>query len=418
MATIARARTTAPTLVVLLTVAMFLSYSDRGLLALAGPQLKGELGLSATSFGLAVSAFYWVYGPGQFISGWLVDRFSVYRLYAAGMALTALATLLQGAVTGLVTLVAVRVLLGVGQSFAFTGSSKMIARHCGQAHRGSANGSIGSGIGGGQALGAFVGGFIMAAYGWRAMCIVFGIITFAWLLPWGRVRPDRAERQEGSTLHSVPFREIIKEKAVWISCAAHFSNNYGFYFLITWLPLYLVGERGLSIELMATLTGLTYFIETVSALVLGWLSDHFIRRGMPESRVRKGFQGWSQAAKAASILGIALSDSQSAMIGWLIVAGVAFGVSHGQNFVIPQLFAGPRACGRWVGLQNGTANFAGIIGPVITGMVIDSTGSYWAAFALASAVTFIGAILWGMVLPPIQPVQWRSASNAASSGAS
>ena len=200
----------------------------------------------------------------------------------------------------------------------------------------------------------------------------------------------------------------MEKKAVWISCAAHFSNNYGFYFLITWLPLYLVTERGLSIELMATLTGLTYAVETVAALALGWLSDHFIRLGYSESRVRKGFQGWSQVAKAASILGIALSDSQAAMISWLVVAGIAFGVAHGQNFVIPQLFAGPRACGRWVGLQNGTANFAGIVGPVITGLVIDSTGGYWAAFALASAVTFVGAILWGIVLPPVQPVQWRS----------
>jgi MFS family permease len=402
MATIARPMTATPALVIMLTAAMFLSYSDRGLLALAGPQLKGELGLTATSFGLAVSAFYWVYGPGQFLTGWLVDRFSVYRLFAAGIAISALATLLQGMVTGLVTLVAIRVLLGIGQSFSFTGSSKMIACHCGQAHRGSANGSIGSGIGGGQALGAFVGGFIMAAYGWRAMCILFGLITFAWLLPWSRVRPDRAEKDEGGTFEPVPFREILEKKAV------HFSNNYGFYFLITWLPLYLVTERGLSIELMATLTGLTYAVETVAALALGWLSDHFIRLGYSESRVRKGFQGWSQVAKAASILGIALSDSQAAMISWLVVAGIAFGVAHGQNFVIPQLFAGPRACGRWVGLQNGTANFAGIVGPVITGLVIDSTGDYWAAFALASAVTFVGAILWGIVLPPVQPVQWRS----------
>ena len=225
MATIARPMTAAPALVIMLTAAMFLSYSDRGLLALAGPQLKGELGLTATSFGLAVSAFYWVYGPGQFLTGWLVDRFSVYRLFAAGIVLSALATLLQGMVTGLMTLVAIRVLLGIGQSFAFTGSSKMIACHCGQAHRGSANGSIGSGIGGGQALGAFVGGFIMAAYGWRAMCILFGLITFAWLLPWSRVRPDRAEKDEGGTFEPVPFREILEKKAVWISCAAHFSNN-------------------------------------------------------------------------------------------------------------------------------------------------------------------------------------------------
>jgi len=188
-------------------------------------------------------------------------------------------------------------------------------------------------------------------------------------------------------------------------------QHYGFYFLITWLPLYLVGERGLSIELMATLTGLSFAMQAISALVSGWLSDQIVIRGVAESRVRKSFQVCGNIGKGLSIFGIVRANSQMAMTAWLLLAGVSFGVAGSQNFAVSQLFAGPAAAGRWVGLQNGAGNVAGIIGPVITGLVIDFTGDYWAAFALAGVITFLAAVFWGFVLLEIHPVQWRTAAE-------
>ena len=148
--------------------------------------LKDELGLSATEFGLAVSAFFWVYAPGQLVGGWLVDRFDAKRLFGGGVALWGVATALIGAVGSLFSLVAVRAVLGFGQSFCFTGSSKMIARHCRAESRGGANGVVMCGIGLGQMVGAGAGGMIMARLGWRAMCVFFGLLTLAWLIPWQR----------------------------------------------------------------------------------------------------------------------------------------------------------------------------------------------------------------------------------------
>ena len=79
------ARTSANLLVLLLGTAIFLNYVDRGALPTAAPSLKGELGLSNEAYGLAVSAFFWVYAPVQLFSGWLCDRFSVYKLLALGI---------------------------------------------------------------------------------------------------------------------------------------------------------------------------------------------------------------------------------------------------------------------------------------------------------------------------------------------
>src|SRR5258705_977526 len=97
MATLAKGRTNAgAALIFLLGAAVFLNYVDRGAIAVAAPLMKGELGLSATTFGIAVSAFFWVYAPVQLVIGWLCDRFSVYKLMAGGVVLLPPRTVLIG----------------------------------------------------------------------------------------------------------------------------------------------------------------------------------------------------------------------------------------------------------------------------------------------------------------------------------
>ena len=120
------ARPATNALVLLLGAAVFLNYVDRGAIGIAAPLMKDELGLSEEAYGLAFSAFFWVYAPIQLFAGWLCDRFSVYRLMAAGILLWAGATLLMGFAGGFVSLLVLRIMLGVGESISFPGSSKII----------------------------------------------------------------------------------------------------------------------------------------------------------------------------------------------------------------------------------------------------------------------------------------------------
>src|SRR5215831_5018644 len=102
MATIAAgARPSVAAFVVVVAAAIFLNYVDRGAIGIAAPLMKGELGLSATRFGIAVSAFFWVYAPIQLLIGRMCDRLPVYRVYGAGIALWAASTLLTSFVAGL-----------------------------------------------------------------------------------------------------------------------------------------------------------------------------------------------------------------------------------------------------------------------------------------------------------------------------
>lgn len=100
--------------VILLALSVLLNYVDRGAIGVAAPLMIDELDFTATEFGTAVSAFFWVYAPLCLFVGWLCDRFCVYRMFAAGIALWALATLLTGFVNGLVLLIVLRLLLGLG----------------------------------------------------------------------------------------------------------------------------------------------------------------------------------------------------------------------------------------------------------------------------------------------------------------
>ena len=393
-------------LVGLLGVAVILSYVDRGLLAVSGPLLKDELGISATQFGLTVSAFFWVYAPGQLVCGWLVDRFDAKRLFGGGVALCGIATALMGAVGGLISLIALRAILGFSQSFYFTGSSKMIARHCRPETRGAANGAVMCGIGLGQMVGAGAGGLIMALLGWRAMCFFFGLLTLAWLFPWAWVRIKQHDATGDPQAAAVPLVAILRRRAVWGSAAAHFCNNYGLYFVITWLPLFLVVERGMSIVWMATVTAAIYGIQAVCSLSGGWLSDRLVANGRHEGDVRKAAQVLANVIKASAIVASAMVSSETAMIFWLAVAAAMMGVTNSQNFAVAQLFAGSRAAGRWVGIQNFGGNCAGILGPVITGLIVDASGSYNVAFVVAGAITLGAALLWGVVVPRMEPIRW------------
>src|SRR3954468_12740457 len=177
MASIPQPRTgnsLATAVIMLLGMAIFLNYVDRGSLPTAAPVLKADLKLSTEDYGLAFSAFFWIYAPIQLFAGWLCDRFSVYKLLAAGILIWALSTLLTGFVGGFLSLFVLRIMLGIGESLAFPGSSKIIARHVPAERRGVANASLAIGIALGPAVGTLAGGLMVAHLGWRAMFLVFG----------------------------------------------------------------------------------------------------------------------------------------------------------------------------------------------------------------------------------------------------
>jgi MFS family permease len=404
MATIAKPSGGARTLILLLGAAVFLNYVDRGAIGIAAPLMKSELGLSEEAYGLVFSAFFWIYAPVQFFAGWLCDRFSVYRLMAVGILLWAASTLLMGFAGGLVSLLVLRTMLGVGESISFPGSSKIIARHVPAEQRGMANAVVATGLALGPAAGTLAGGLILGTWGWRAIFLVFGIVTLVWLFPWRgtvRVLPTTGYHDAGA---KVPVGALLGKWSLWSMSIVHALGNYCFYFLLAWLPLFLTKSRGFSIGEMTMLATLGYAVQGACALAYGQFSDWWTRSGRSEAVCRRWMMVASQSLAAAAILGLAYAHD-AVTIGFLLCLAGAASASLSLNlYAVAQMFAGPRASGTWVGFQNAIGNVSGIVGPIVTGIVVQRAG-YDSAFVLTAAIALVGAVWWAVAVPRIEQVR-------------
>jgi MFS family permease len=388
----------------LLATVLFINYVDRGALPTAAHLISADLHLDEAQLGLLFSAFFWTYSLVQIPVGWLAERYGAHRVLAIGLTIWAVATIFVGAAHTFPALLGLRLLLGIGESAGFPCVSKLVASVVPVKSLGMANGIVASGYLFGPAVGTFFGGLLMATYGWRAAFVVFGSLSLLWLIPWLRTElPARALRR--SDADKPNLRTILKQPSLWGTVLGLFSSNYTFYFMLTWLPFYLVHERGFSTVEMAQLAGMAYVVNAVSAIAIGWIMDRLIAAGRSANVVYKTVMVVTHAGSVICMLCMALG-SRPIALGAIFFYQMLCGAQSPGCYAIPQILAGPRATGRWVGIQNSLGNFAGIIAPAATGFIIASTHVFTAAFLLAAAVSMLGVIGWWWMLPKLAELQW------------
>lgn len=396
-------------IVALLAAALFLNYVDRGTVPTAAPLIQDELGLSPRQLGVLLSAFFWSYALLQIPVGWIAERFGAQRVLGIGLGVWALATMLVGVAHTFTTLILLRVLLGIGESAGFPCVSKLLATAV-PAHRlGTANGVVAFAYLFGPAVGTQCGGLIMAHFGWRAAFFVFGALSLLWLIPWSGVRLPAPARQ-AEDFASPSFAAVLRQRALWGTSLGHFSGNYTFYFMLTWLPTYLVRERGFSIAQMASLAGGAYLVNALTALSAGWVIDRLIGRSASANLPYKLTMGVAHVGSVACMLCMGLGSAS-----WAVAAIFAFqvlsGLSSPGTFAIPQLLAGPKAAARWVGVQNAIANLSGVLAPLLTGLLVQQTHHFTGAFVIGAAVSILGLIGWVWIVPVVAPVRWQGSAR-------
>jgi MFS transporter, ACS family, D-galactonate transporter len=404
----------------LLVVSVFINYIDRGNLSIAAPVLKDELHLSAWQLGILLSSFFWTYASFQPVAGWLVDRFTVGWVMAGGFFLWSMATAATGLMHGFLLLLGARLILGIGESVAYPSYSKILVGYFPEEKRGLANSLIVAGTTCGPGFGMFLGGMLMARYGWRSFFVVLGLGSLLWLVPWfcwmpGRPAPEARELRPASPGSTPTLSDILELRSAWGTCAGLFCVNYLSYFLITWLPFYLVRERHFPPDKMASVAGASYLAAAAASILCGWLSDHWIKAGATPTRVRKTFLGAGLAAAGIFLVGCVVAGS-ALSIAMLILAAASFGGASSNMWAITQTLAGPQAAGRWTGLQNFFGNLAGVIAPALTGFVVNQTGEFFWPFLITAGVAGLGTLVWVFLVGPITPVVWRTSRGATNIG--
>lgn len=248
-------------IVVLLCLGMVIAYIDRTSLsvAIAVPDFRTFFGLTDSQRGLMNSAFFWSYALLQVPAGWLVDRYGVKYPYAASFLFWSLISAATGFANSVTQLFTFRLLLGAGEASVAPASLRWIRMNIEEKQRGLAMGIYMAGTKLGPALGAPIAAFLIAAYGWRAMFYISGLVSLVWLAGWLLLVPSDSARPVARAANApapavVPFWHVLKGSTIWGILIGTFCYSFYLFFCLTWLPAYFKEQRKLPLELMGLYT--------------------------------------------------------------------------------------------------------------------------------------------------------------------
>jgi MFS family permease len=367
--------------------------------------------LTNEQFGLLFSAFFWAYALIQIPVGWLAERYGAHRVLAAGLIIWSSATMLVGATSSFAMLIALRVMLGLGESAGFPCVSKLVAAVVPIKGLGNANGIVGFGYLIGPGVGIFAAGILIDHFGWRGSFVIFGLLSLLWLVPWSFVKLPKlaTARSDEST---PTWGMVLRQRGLWGTSLGLFSSNYLWYFMLGWLPTYLVSERGFSMHEMEHLGTAGYLINGLSALTIGWGIDRYVARRGSANFAYKLVMVVGHVGSVPCMLAMALGSQSEALAG-MFVFQVLMGAASPGMYAMSQILAGARASGRWVGIQNSIGNLPGMISPWVTGIIVDRTGHFTLAFLAAALVSVLGIVGWIGLVPKLVPIKWAVSSAAS-----
>jgi ACS family sodium-dependent inorganic phosphate cotransporter len=387
-------------LVALLAAAVFISYIDRTNISVGALAMQSRFGWSETQKGAVLAAFYVGYLPLMIASGAIANRHGGRIVLGAAVlwwsAFTALTPV--AALVSFPALLMARGALGLGEAAVFPASFNLIGARVPQASRTRAVALVTSSAALGTVFALFVSGWMVRAYGWPAPFYAFGAVGLGWAMVWWLAERDRP-RIAGRTSAvpaSIPWRELLSARPVWAIVAAHFCYNWCSYVLLAWMPSYFKSAFGVTIAGAGMLSAAPWVAVFLTANLAGHLADHSIRRGVAVIVVRK-------LAQVAGLVGtgvllVALSAAPS--LSWAVVlmcAATGFlGLSQ-AGFAPNCLDIAPRHADVLYGLSNTVATLPGLCGVLVTGWLVDRTGSFAAAFFVTAAVAWAGALIYAVL---------------------
>jgi MFS transporter, ACS family, D-galactonate transporter len=388
----------------LLFAASLINYLDRAAISFALPLISKDFQLSAQGKGLLLSSFFWSYALMQIPVGWFADRFNLRWLYAAAFMIWSLAQGLMGLAASLTTLLAFRILLGVGESIYLPGGTKIVTFLFSAKERGLPSGLFDFGTRTGLVLEGVLVPWLLVRFGWRRTFLFLGFTALLWLAPWFWIFPRRLQTVSRDVRSPDSFpsvaRTMLNRNLLGI-CLGFFCFDYYWYVLVTWLPDYLVTVRRLSIVQAGFYASLVFFTFGIAEPIGGWIADSLIRRGWDETRTRKGIV--TVAFSMGIFLMAAMRTGHTGVAIGLLMAASLVGLATGNLLAILQSCAPSEAVGIWTGAENFAGNLAGILAPLAVGFLIASHGSHVPGFQLASIILFTGVLAYWFVVGDLKP---------------
>jgi MFS family permease len=392
------------TIVWLLFVASLINYFDRQTLSFALPYVAREFHLNEMQQGLLSSAFFWSYALMQIPIGYWADRANLRWLYGGAFVLWSLAQGMTGLAGTVGVLIACRIFLGLGESIYLAGGTKVVSLFFPLSQRGLPCGLFDAGTRTGLVLEGLLIGIMVQTFGWRKTFAIVGFAALVWLVPWFLATPkqmrdtSRVGGKEKFAWNQV-FALLRKRDLLGV-LLGYFCFDYYWYFLITWLPSYFMSQRHMDIKEAGIRAALPMLVFGVCQPLGGWLADRLIRRGADPARTRKTIISFAFLTGLLIIPAATTTSKDMALL--FISGGCLVGLSAANQLLLLQSCTPPKQIGLAVGVYNFVGNMAGIIAPILTGVVIQmSGGSYTTAFVVAAVMLAASTLSYWFVVGPM-----------------
>ncbi|MGA2075614.1 MAG: MFS transporter [Terriglobia bacterium] len=415
----------------LVFLGIVINYVDRGNLSVAAPWIMRDFRIAPAAMGVLLSAFFWTYGAFQIPAGAIVDRFGIRRTYAAGFLVWSFASAsialsrAPGDITGL------RMLLGLAEAVAPLASISFIRNNFAAQDQGLPTSIYISGQNIGPALGALVGAILLDRFGWRVMFAITGLGALVWLpcwwvatsshgksaAPWNGQTPSPShpspsplspgERGAGTVnaresaspgaLAEEPgpsqpwtWEMFLGSRTFWAMSLSILLSSYYWYFVLTWVPSYLILSRGFSTLEMGRVVSAALFAMAIVNVTAGWVVDKWAARiGVFPARLRFAVAGY---VGTGAILLLLVARDRFWALPILTVAMCATGIGNSNFWTISQHVPPKKMVGRTIGFLNTISVAAGAAAPIVTGLILGPQRRFGPAILVAGVCPVLAAV--------------------------
>ncbi len=401
--------------IVLVTAAIAMNYMDRSTLAIGNLKIREEFGISATAIGALGSAWALTYGIAQLPSGYLLDRVGPKMLVGLSMIVWSLFQAVGGIAGTYFQLMLSRIGLGATEAPCFPSATRSVSDWFDVKDRGTPSGVYTSGAYIGPTLAPPILTGLMLAFNWRVMFIVMGLAGIVGAVLWFMIYRDprtqvlepqdadylRANREAKSGISLRQWTSLFRFRAMWVLMLGAFCTGYITWMYQTWLPAYLEMQQHISIAKTGILASVPLICAFFGALCGGYISDWLVKRGVELVASRRlplviglllsaAFTGLAAIATSAGVAITCIAVSMFFMqfgitCKWILVTAVT-----------PQAY-----CASAASNQNFAGFLGGTLSPILTGFIVDVTGSFVLALAIGAVITLIGAALFQFMMTTV-----------------
>jgi ACS family hexuronate transporter-like MFS transporter len=409
-------------IVALICTLTIINYIDRQTLSVLAPTIRAEFGMSNADYSNVVTLFLVGYSISQALSGRLLDKIGTRHGFMLFVGVWTVASMLHSVAAGVVSLMFFRFLLGLGEAGNWPGAAKTVAEWFPVKERAFAMAIFNNGSVLGAVLAPPLIVWVSLHYGWRKTffvgaglsAIVMCIWYFFFFTPAEHprlsaeeaeyIRAGQAESDKGEdTATRRPWKSLFRHRQVWALIAARSFTDPIWWFLITWLPSYLMTARGFTLVRIGMLAWIPFLFGDIGTLVGGAASSLLIRAGWSVDRARK-------TVLIASImlvpLGVALVVTSTGDVGVILaISMIAFGFQSwiANVHTLPSDCFAKQDVGSVFGIGGMAAGIASMAFSLVIGRLVDRY-SYTPVFLIVAVMGPLAAVLFLAIMGRIERV--------------